>query len=122
MGGVPGFVRESVHQDLMEQGVKGLSPVPSWRDVRQSNAKKRAAKGNAKTVRKYKDGPDDHQKDHYHPVAVPEDWWFKIDELWPKEVSTYIMSCAQTRLQLETKKLYPAKRTMKAFLTEYAED
>ncbi|MEO2019587.1 MAG: hypothetical protein ABGZ53_35060 [Fuerstiella sp.] len=121
-GGVPGFVRESVHQDLREQGVKGLSPLPVWREVRQRNAKKRASKGKARSVKKYKEGPDDHQKDHYHPVAVPEDWWFKIDELWPKEVSTFIMSCAQARLQVETDQLYVAKRTMKAFLTEFAED
>jgi hypothetical protein len=123
-GGSPAFVRESVWEDLKRLGLsKGLSPLPDWKETRRQNANKRAKAGKVAVV-DYKTGAesDYHGQDKFHPVAIPLDWHELIEKQWPGEVSTYIMACAQTKLQLETKVIYPCKRTMKPFLEDYLEE
>jgi len=124
-GGVPHFVRMAVIGDLKEQGLAGgLTDATHLRESRRRNAKQRAMAGDPRGVQEYKGGSsiDYHSEDRAHPVAMPEDWYNRIVENWPNEVSTFVMSCAQTKLQKETGTLYRAKRTMKPFMLDYAED
>jgi hypothetical protein len=115
-GGVPGFVREAVYEDLCQQTEREITPLPPIRESRRANAKKKY-----KAQEKYKEQGHGHDKDHSHPIALPVDWCEAIEELYPGEVSTYVMACAQEKLQQETGKLYPAKRTMKPYLSEFAD-
>ena len=106
---IAAYVRESVYGELKEFNV--MRP-PDWKTVRR--------KQRADATASAKDSESDAgENELLHPVKIPQDWIETIREEKCPMVSTYIMACVQNRIQRETGELYPAKNTMRKFLTSY---
>lgn len=114
-GGMASYMRESIWGDLLQRKLtKGLTEPPDWKSGRAENAKKRKQRTDYATI-------DDRADTKMYALLIPEDWFDTLNGLYPGNVSTYIKACVQTRLQLETGKLYTCQHTMRSFLSEYKE-
>lgn len=118
---VAAYVREAVYEELVSRGERGLSECPGWRTVHRRGEKKTTKELRAKALG-LKPGPGRRPDAHFHPVNVPMDWFLRMQAMFPRQVSSYVMACAQYKLQGETGKLYEASANVADFLAEWGID